>query len=151
MTKIEQLQEVIYLLAKTQLDSCPRWVEGIGDCKLDKCEFCRVQKCIDYFESELAALKSQEQKPKGEVKESRSTLLTDDEINDWLKFEHIPMGLTFKEGKIEGAKWARDKMKQEIKLLNEIINNQHKLMINAEKRGYDKARGEVKLLFQSDD
>ena len=47
------LSETIYLLRKNQPNKCPEWVEGIGDCKLDSCEFCRTEECIDALESNV--------------------------------------------------------------------------------------------------
>jgi hypothetical protein len=37
-------------------------------------------------------------------------LSTDEEIEERLKYEHIPMGINFKEGMIEGAKWMRSQL-----------------------------------------
>jgi hypothetical protein len=44
------INEAIYLLFKKQPDSCPNWIEGIGDCNKPECEFCRIQRCIDELE-----------------------------------------------------------------------------------------------------
>jgi hypothetical protein len=47
------LRETIYLLSIKQPDSCPNWIEGVGDCNKPECEFCRIQRCIDELESNV--------------------------------------------------------------------------------------------------
>lgn len=43
--------EIIFLLRKNQPNNCNNWIEGIGDCMKDGCEFCRIEKCINAIES----------------------------------------------------------------------------------------------------
>jgi hypothetical protein len=47
----ELWKEVVYLLHKYQSESCPQWIEGVGDCNKSDCEFCRLQRCIDAVET----------------------------------------------------------------------------------------------------
>lgn len=44
------LNEIIFLLRKSQPNSCYEWKEGIGDCGKLECPFCRIKKCIDALE-----------------------------------------------------------------------------------------------------
>jgi hypothetical protein len=45
------LDEAIYLLRISQPENCSKWVEGIGDCGKESCNFCRIEKCITELES----------------------------------------------------------------------------------------------------
>ena len=38
-------------LSFLQPDSCPDWVEGLGDCNLRDCTFCQIKKEIDANEA----------------------------------------------------------------------------------------------------
>jgi len=54
MTLIEKIEMARLLTEAAHLltihgrpNSCPRWIEGIGDCKDSMCMFCRTDKCIE--------------------------------------------------------------------------------------------------------
>ena len=32
-------------------DNCSDWIEGVGDCGKNSCNFCRIEKCINNLEN----------------------------------------------------------------------------------------------------
>ena len=50
MLSVSLLSETIYLLRISQPENCSKWVEGIGDCGKESCNFCRIEKCITELE-----------------------------------------------------------------------------------------------------
>lgn len=47
----EIIGEATFLLRVLQSESCPDWVEGVGDCHRVECKFCRVEKCLNDLEN----------------------------------------------------------------------------------------------------
>jgi hypothetical protein len=55
--QIEILRKAVFVLFLIQPSSCPKWVEGQGDCKNPECEFCKLQILADKINIEIEKLR----------------------------------------------------------------------------------------------